>query len=95
MINRGATAPTATRASTASDADVDAIQRPAYTLVLYGTNDWHDQTCQDAPPPAAWWTTCEVMVEAVKATGSLPVVATCRPVNPTLNPAQRNEWIRG
>ena len=71
---------------------LDAIL-PAYSLILYGTNDWHDQTCQDSPP-------CHVvdnlgkMVDEVKAAGSLPFVATLPPVNPTLNPAGRNDWIR-
>ena len=71
---------------------LDAIL-PAYSLILYGTNDWHDQTCQDTPP-------CHVvenlrkMVDAVKASESLPFVATLPPVNPDLNPAGRNDWIR-
>jgi lysophospholipase L1-like esterase len=71
---------------------LDAIL-PAYSLILYGTNDWHDQTCQDTPP-------CHIMdnlremVGAVKAAESLPFVATLPPVNPSLEPAGRNDWIR-
>ncbi|HEY7512263.1 MAG TPA: SGNH/GDSL hydrolase family protein [Vicinamibacteria bacterium] len=71
---------------------LDAIL-PAYSLILYGTNDWHDPVCQDTPP-------CHVvdnlrrMVDEVKAAGSLPFVATLPPVNPALNPAGRNDWIR-
>jgi lysophospholipase L1-like esterase len=68
-------------------------QRPAYTLLLYGTNDWHDQTCQEAPPCRVA-DNLRVMVQAVKRERSLPVVGTIPPVNPTLNPAQRNEWVR-
>jgi lysophospholipase L1-like esterase len=68
-------------------------QRPAYTLLLYGTNDWHDQTCQDAPPCRVV-DNLRVMVHAVKRERSLPVLATIPPVNPALNPAQRNEWVR-
>jgi lysophospholipase L1-like esterase len=72
---------------------LDAI-RPAYSLVLYGTNDWHDPACQDAPP-------CHVvdnlrqMVQEVKDAQSLPFVATLPPVNPELNPEGRQAWIRG
>jgi lysophospholipase L1-like esterase len=72
---------------------LDAI-RPAYALILYGTNDWHDPACQDAPP-------CHVvdnlrkMVQEVKDVHSLPFVATLPPVNPELNPEGRQAWIRG
>jgi lysophospholipase L1-like esterase len=64
---------------------------PAYTLILYGTNDWHDQTCQDQPP-------CRVaenlrtVVREVHAIGSLAFVSTILPVNPALNPG-RNQWV--
>ena len=27
---------------------------PAYVLILYGTNDWHDQRCQGKPPPSCY-----------------------------------------
>jgi lysophospholipase L1-like esterase len=73
---------------------LDAI-RPAYSLILYGTNDWHDQTCQSAPPPCHVVDNLRKMVDEVKATSSLPFVATLPPVNPQLNPAGRNDWIRG
>lgn len=68
-------------------------RRPAYTLILYGTNDWHKPVCQDAPP-------CHIvdnlrkMVQEVKAAESLPFLGTLPPVNPDLNPAGRNDWIR-
>jgi lysophospholipase L1-like esterase len=89
VVNRGADA-------TNSFEAVERIRRnlaaePAYTLILYGTNDWHDQTCQDQPP-------CRVaenlrmVVREVQAIGSLAFVSTILPVNPALNPG-RNQWV--
>jgi lysophospholipase L1-like esterase len=68
-------------------------RRPAYTLILYGTNDWHDPVCQDAPP-CRTVDNLRKMVEEVKAAESLPFLGTLPPVNPDLNPAGRNDWIR-
>jgi lysophospholipase L1-like esterase len=66
---------------------------PAYTLILLGTNDWHDQVCQKQGPAACF--TIEALreiVEEVKDWDSLPVLATIIPVNPNLAPAGRNTW---
>jgi lysophospholipase L1-like esterase len=66
--------------------------RPAYTLILYGTNDWNDQSCQSSPPANCF--TMEsllTMVEEVKDRDSIPVLATLPPVNPAINPG-RNVW---
>src|SRR5262245_16232470 len=65
---------------------------PAVTLVMYGTNDWNEVPCQDAPP-------CDVVknlrkvVDEVKASRSLPFLATIPPVNPVLAGASRNDWV--
>jgi lysophospholipase L1-like esterase len=67
---------------------------PAYTLILFGTNDWHDQSCQGQPPSACF--TIEALrsiVLEVKTWRSLPVLGTVPPVNPALAPAGRNEWV--
>jgi lysophospholipase L1-like esterase len=90
VVNRGADA-------TNSYEAVERIKRnlgsePAYTLILYGTNDWHDQTCQDRPPCQVA-ENLRVVVREVESVGSLPVVSTILPVNPTLNPG-RNQWIQ-
>jgi lysophospholipase L1-like esterase len=74
-----------------------ATHRPAYTLILYGTNDWnkspckHDQGC----PTVANLT---AIVRAVRASGSLPVLGTIIPANPdpaysAKSPPARNAWI--
>jgi acyl-CoA thioesterase I len=67
-------------------------QRPAYTLIMYGTNDWNAPQCQDNP-------SCETVgnlrtiVQTVKAFRSLPVIATIAPTDPTQNPPGRNQWV--
>ena len=66
--------------------------QPAFTLVLYGTNDWNQVECHDTPP-------CEVVknlrrvVDEVKGADSLPFLATLPPVNPVLAGDGRNLWI--
>jgi acyl-CoA thioesterase-1 len=90
VINRGAD-------GTNSGEAVERLLRnirpnqPAFTLVLYGTNDWNDVACQDAPP-------CEVVknlrrvIDEVKNADSLPFLATLPPVNPVLAGNDRNKW---
>ncbi|HET6897161.1 MAG TPA: SGNH/GDSL hydrolase family protein [Vicinamibacteria bacterium] len=66
--------------------------RPAYTLILYGTNDWNAPECQDNP-------NCHTVdnlrsiVQNVKLFRSLPFLATIPPSNPTMNPESRNKWV--
>ena len=64
--------------------------RPAYTLILYGTNDW--KRCEQQVP---CYTVDAVrsMIGAVKAIQSLPIVGTLPPVNPNENLPERNEWV--
>jgi lysophospholipase L1-like esterase len=72
-------------------------RRPAYTLLLYGTNDWRDALCRSRLQ-------CDTvdnlryMIEAARAYQSLPLLATIPPVDadgsrPAV-PPDRNEWIR-
>lgn len=66
---------------------------PTYVLILYGTNDWHDQACQGKPPTSCY--TIEAlgdMIDDVKDWDSLPILATVPPVNPNRAPASRNTW---
>jgi lysophospholipase L1-like esterase len=54
---------------------------PAYTLIMYGTNDWNSFACRRV------WSCFTVpslrsIVRQTRAAGSLPVVATLPPVNP-------------
>lgn len=70
-------------------------RRPAYTLVLYGTNDWNDSLCDEAE-------TCFTLesvrsiVRDVKAAESLPVVGTIPPINVGYDfrtPESRQDWV--
>jgi lysophospholipase L1-like esterase len=68
--------------------------RAAYVLVLYGTNDWHDQTCQNQGPDACFTVDkLREIVNTARNLDSLPVLADVLPVNPAKAPAGRNQWI--
>jgi acyl-CoA thioesterase-1 len=90
VINRGATA-------TRSTEGVGRIQRnlgltnPAYTLILYGTNDWVE--CKGAVP-CITIDSLRTIVRTVRDYDSLPVLATILPANPTRTPPERNEWVK-
>jgi lysophospholipase L1-like esterase len=70
-------------------------QRPAYTLILYGTNDWNDAACKkDNGCPTV--DNLTAIVRAVRAARSLPVLGTIIPANPAYpvqNPPSRNAWV--
>ena len=70
--------------------------RPAYVLILYGTNDWNDPECRDA---TACYTVeaLRSMVLQTRDAGAFPVVGTIPPVNPSYadrDAAARNDWVR-
>jgi len=70
-----------------------AYARPAYTLILYGTNDWNDLGCK-IQFPCFTIDSLRSMVREVKAQQSLPVLATIIPVNPDNEFAvDRNFWV--
>jgi lysophospholipase L1-like esterase len=67
--------------------------RPAYTLIHYGTNDFNDQSCQVGPIANCYTLeSLRSIVDQVKASQSLPVLATLIPTNPAVNPSE-NLWI--
>jgi lysophospholipase L1-like esterase len=66
---------------------------PAYTLILLGTNDWHDQTCQQQGPAACFTIDAlRSIVEDVRDWRSLPVLATITPVNPLYSTSSRDAF---
>lgn len=72
-------------------------ERPAYTLVLYGTNDWNVFACRSVE---GCFTRGNIvaMIRSIRARGGLPVVGTLPPVNPAFtdrSAADRNAWIEG
>jgi lysophospholipase L1-like esterase len=89
VVNRGVTA-TDTREGLRLIRDQLQAERPAYTLIHYGTNDWLHCAGQI---PCYTVDNLRRMVEAVRGPQSLPCLATIIPVNPKLNSAGRNNWI--
>jgi lysophospholipase L1-like esterase len=74
-----------------------SVNRPAYTLILYGTNDWNSVECKNNRG-CDTVTNLRTMVKTVKAAQSLPVVATIIPANPDYPfqvPPERNDWVHG
>ncbi len=70
--------------------------RPAYALILYGTNDWNDAQCRDAFP-CYTVDSLRSMVQDTRSAGAFPIVGTIPPVNPSFadrNPTERNDWVR-
>jgi lysophospholipase L1-like esterase len=83
--------------STNSFEGVERVRRnlnshPAYTLILYGTNDWNAPECQDNPN-CHTVDNLRLIVTNVKLFRSLPFLATIPPSNPTMNPESRNKWV--
>jgi lysophospholipase L1-like esterase len=69
---------------------------PAYTLILLGTNDWHDQSCQHRLPTSCYTLdSLREIVRDVKDLDSMPVLGTIPPVNPARAPESRNLWYDG
>jgi lysophospholipase L1-like esterase len=72
-----------------------ATRRPAYTLILYGTNDWDESACRNRFE-CGTIENLRYMIHAAQAAHSLPFVATIMPVNVGYNsgaPPERNIWV--
>ena len=65
--------------------------RPAYTLILYGTNDW--KRCEQQVP-CYTVDALRSMIGAAKSIQSLPILGTIPPVNPNENLPERNDWVK-
>lgn len=73
-----------------------AERRPAYALILYGTNDW-SRCAFRAPEECFTVERLREMIRMARAAGSLPVVGTIPPVDPTATAprvADRNYWVK-
>ena len=72
-------------------------QDPAYTLILYGTNDWNSNECRGNPdPPCFTVDSLRRIVRSVKGAQSLPILGTITPVNSGYDgrvPEERNVWV--
>jgi lysophospholipase L1-like esterase len=66
---------------------------PAYTIILYGTNDWVDPVCQTD----ACFTVDSLrsIIQSARAANSLPILGTIPPGNPAFPqvPPERLQWI--
>jgi lysophospholipase L1-like esterase len=95
MVNEGAPG-TRSNAGRARLPGTLARHRPAYALILYGTNDWNEPECRNNFPCY----TVEAlrdMVQDTRSAGAHPIVGTIPPVNPQYadrNPVERNDWVR-
>jgi lysophospholipase L1-like esterase len=95
MVNEGIPA---TRSSTgeARIAGAVASHRPAYVLILYGTNDWNEPECRSAFP-CFTVDALRSMVQDTRNGGAHPIVGTIPPVDPSYadrNATERNDWVR-
>jgi lysophospholipase L1-like esterase len=69
--------------------------QPAYTLILYGTNDWNDTECR-TDFPCYTIEALRTMIHQAKSRQSLPVIATIIPCNTGYDartPPERNQWV--
>ncbi len=74
-----------------------ATYRPAYLLILYGTNDWNEPQCRDSSFPCFTIDSLRSMVHQARGAGARPILGTIPPVNPDYvdrSAAQRNDWVR-
>jgi lysophospholipase L1-like esterase len=65
---------------------------PAYSLVMYGTNDWHTPECKLAEMCATPENLREI-VQIMQQYDSLTVLATLPPVSPARTDPGRNDWL--
>ena len=72
-------------------------RRPAYTLILYGTNDWNECRGDGGMVPCYTISALRSMVLQAKDAQSFPVLGTIPPVNPDYPdrmPTERNDWVK-
>jgi lysophospholipase L1-like esterase len=71
-----------------------AESRPAYLLVLYGTNDWK-KGCQAVAVPDCYTVTAlRDIVRIARGAGTQPVIGTIIPAYPDASTAPLNAWIQ-
>jgi lysophospholipase L1-like esterase len=71
--------------------------RPAYTIILYGTNDWNDIECRDDRFPCYTVNSLLSIIQDVKSAQSHPILGTIIPVNPAFtdrDSVARNDWVK-
>jgi len=85
----------ATRSNRGADRIDDSLNRarPAYTLIMYGTNDFNVLDCK-VNPPCFTIDSLRNIVLSARGSRSLPILSTIIPANPNaaLQP-DRNQWV--
>ena len=75
-----------------------SLKKPAYALILYGTNDYNEPDCRNPELfPCYTIDSLRSMVQETRGWGAWPVLGTIPPVNPAWvdrNPEDRNDWVR-
>jgi acyl-CoA thioesterase I len=94
VMNEGDSATRSSDGAARLGASLAAV-RPAYALILYGTNDWNSFVCRHV---AECFTlpSLRTMIREARAAGTVPVVGTLLPVNPASRDplaAARNAWV--
>lgn len=85
----------ATRSNAGAQRIDDSLRRvhPAYTLILYGTNDWNVAACKNTPPCFTIDSLRDIVLSA-KGSNSLPVLSTIIPGDPgSTDQPDRNVWV--
>jgi len=73
-----------------------ASVQPAFTLILYGTNDWNDTACDIERLPCFTTSSFRFMVQQIKRTGGHAFLGTILPPNVGFDgrvPPSRNDWV--
>ena len=93
VLDRGAEGTNSAEGAERIDRGLRAL-KPAFTLTLYGTNDWNTTDCQ-AAAPCFTIDSLRAIVRSVRDAGSHPFLATIIPGNPTdpRVPPERNAWV--
>jgi lysophospholipase L1-like esterase len=87
---------TRSQAGSARVADALEYARPGITLILYGTNDWNEQSCKDERFPCYTIDSLRSMIREVRFIGGVAFLGTIPPVNVGFNeqaPPERQEWV--
>jgi lysophospholipase L1-like esterase len=87
-----------TRSQAGSNRIADSLDyaKPAATLILYGTNDWNEQSCKDDRFPCYTIDSLRSMIREVRFVGGVAFLGTIPPVNVGFNeqsPPERQEWV--
>jgi lysophospholipase L1-like esterase len=85
----------ATRSNRGAERIDDSLGRvrPAYTLILYGTNDWNVGECKFSPPCFTIDSLRDIVLSA-RGSQSLPVLSTIIPGDPkSFQQPDRNDWV--